>query len=157
MSKTCFQNAQKCVFLGVTPGTPRMVVPSALPLKLICNVTRLWRNLPPPSEIFCVRHWFLVHVLIFLTQNDLVPSAQWRIQTKILRGAKYFDFKRATAFNLGHSLSKHKTTRYARKFWGNMASFPPWLRLCSWPRRDKFLRLVLTMPATTASVKFFRN
>jgi len=32
-----------------------MVVPSALPLKLICDVTRLWRNLPP-SEIFCVRH-----------------------------------------------------------------------------------------------------
>ena len=33
------------------PYSPRMVV-----LKLICDVTRLWRNLPPLSEIFCVRH-----------------------------------------------------------------------------------------------------
>ena len=41
LSKTCFQNAQKCVFLGVIlqtfprgmpPDPPRMVVPSALPL-----------------------------------------------------------------------------------------------------------------------------
>jgi len=29
------------------PGLPRMVVPSALPLKLICDVTRLWRNFAP--------------------------------------------------------------------------------------------------------------
>ena len=65
MSKTCFQNAQKCVFLGVIlqnfpggmpPYPPRIVVPSALPLKLICDVTRVWRNLATPSEIFCVRH-----------------------------------------------------------------------------------------------------
>jgi len=33
-----------------------MVVPSELPLKLICDVTRLWRNLALPSEIFCVCH-----------------------------------------------------------------------------------------------------
>jgi len=39
------------------PQDPRrMVVPSALPLKLICDVTGLWRNLALPSEIFCVRH-----------------------------------------------------------------------------------------------------
>ena len=45
-------------FLGdMPPDPPRMVVPSALPLKLICGVTRLWRNFAPPSEIFCVRHW----------------------------------------------------------------------------------------------------
>jgi len=65
LSKTCFQNAQKCVFLGVilqnfpggmTPDPHRMVVPSTLPLKLICDVTRLWRNLASPSEIFCARH-----------------------------------------------------------------------------------------------------
>jgi len=53
LCKTCFQNAQKCVFLGVilqnfpegmSPDTPRMVVPLALSLKLICNVTWLWRH-----------------------------------------------------------------------------------------------------------------
>ena len=41
---------------GMPPDPPRMVVPSALPLKLICDVTRLLRNFGPPSEIFCVRH-----------------------------------------------------------------------------------------------------
>jgi len=59
LSKTCFQNAQKCVFLGVIlqnfpggmrPDLPRIVVPSALPLKLICDVTRLWRNLALPRK-----------------------------------------------------------------------------------------------------------
>jgi len=47
------QNARKCVFLGVIlqnfPGDmptepPRMVVSSALPLKLFYYVTRLWRH-----------------------------------------------------------------------------------------------------------------
>jgi len=65
LSKTCFQNAPKFVFLGVIlqnfprgmhPDPYRMVVPSALALKLICDVTRLLRNLALPSEIFCVRH-----------------------------------------------------------------------------------------------------
>jgi len=47
-------------------------------------------------------------------------------------GAKYFDFKRATVFCLGHRLSEHKTTRYARN-WGeawSLQPLPPWLRLC---------------------------
>jgi len=44
-------------FRGHAPVHPRMVVPSALPLKLIRDVTRFWRNFAPPSEIFCVRHW----------------------------------------------------------------------------------------------------
>ena len=67
MSKTCFQNAQKCVFLGVilqnfprgmSPDAPRMVVPSALPLKLICDVTRFWRNLAPLGNFLRrLRHW----------------------------------------------------------------------------------------------------
>ena len=42
---------------GGCPRTPRIVLPSALPLMLICDVTRLWQNFAPPSEIFCVRHW----------------------------------------------------------------------------------------------------
>jgi len=59
LSKTCFQNAQRCVFLGVIlqnfpggmpPDPPRMVVSSALPLKLICDVTRLWWNLAPSRK-----------------------------------------------------------------------------------------------------------
>jgi len=85
LSKTCFQNAQKCVFLGVIlqnfPGglaldLPRMVVPSALLLKLICDVTRLWRNLPPLGNFLrtplaisvnfflkTARNWFLFSFL----------------------------------------------------------------------------------------------
>jgi len=60
-----------CVFLGVilqhfpggmSPDTPRMVG-----LNLICDVTPLWRNLPP-SEIFCVRRcwqqWLTVVILV---------------------------------------------------------------------------------------------
>jgi len=67
LSKTCFQNAQKCVFLGVilqnfprgmSPDAPRMVMPSALPLKLICDVTRFWRNLAPLGNFLRrLRHW----------------------------------------------------------------------------------------------------
>jgi len=34
------------------------------------------------------------------------------MQPKTLGRAKYSDFERATAFDLGHRLSKHKTTRY---------------------------------------------
>jgi len=46
LAKTCFQNVQKCVFLGVilqnfpggmSPDSPKMVVPLALPVKLICD------------------------------------------------------------------------------------------------------------------------
>jgi len=42
---------------GMPPDPPRMIVPLALPLKLICDITRLWRNFAPISEIYCVRHW----------------------------------------------------------------------------------------------------
>jgi len=40
---------------GHAPGPPRMVVPSALPPKLICDITRLWRHttvtkLAPPRK-----------------------------------------------------------------------------------------------------------
>ena len=35
---------------GHAPGPPIMAVPSALPLKLICDVTRLWRNLAAPRK-----------------------------------------------------------------------------------------------------------
>jgi len=42
---------------------------------------------------------------------------------------EYFDFRRATVFCVGHRLTKHKTTRYARNF-GGMAPLPPiWLRI----------------------------
>jgi len=42
----------------------------------------------------------------------------------MLQGAKYFDFKQAKLFDLGHRLSKHNTTKYARNF-GAMALLPP--------------------------------
>jgi len=51
------------------------------------------------------------------------PIKQWRSQPKIFApkflGAKSFDYKRATAFCLGHRLSKYKMTRYARNSVGN--------------------------------------
>jgi len=46
-------------------------------------------------------------------------------QPKIWEGPNNFDFKRATAFCLGHRLLKHKTTKYARNFERSMAPFPP--------------------------------
>jgi len=45
-------------------------------------------------------------------------------QPKFWEGAKYFDFKWATVFCLGHRLSKHKMTRYTRNL-GDMATLPP--------------------------------
>jgi len=53
----------------------------------------------------------------------IVRSGQWRCQFQILGGAKYFDFKRATVFSLGHRLSNHKTTRYVRNMGGH-SPFP---------------------------------
>jgi len=50
--------------------------------------------------------------------GSIKHTKQYRTQAKILGGAKYFDFKRATAFGLGDGLSKHKTTRDARKLGG---------------------------------------
>jgi len=40
---------------GHTSRSAGLVVPSALPLKLLCDVTQMWWNFAPPSEIFCVR------------------------------------------------------------------------------------------------------
>jgi len=48
-------------------------------------------------------------------------SRQWRSQPKILRGAKHLT--QATVFGVGHRLSKHETTRYARNL-GGMAPGP---------------------------------
>ena len=35
---------------GMPPDPPRMVVPTALALKLICDVTRLRQNFTPPRK-----------------------------------------------------------------------------------------------------------
>jgi len=42
---------------GMNSDLPRVVVPSALPLKLICDVTRFWWHFVLPLEIFCIHHW----------------------------------------------------------------------------------------------------
>jgi len=68
---------------------------------------------------------------------------QRRNQTKSWGVAKFFGFKRATVFCLGHRLTKHKTTRYAGNLWG---AWPPlatttmltidiicWSSLLQWP------------------------
>jgi len=44
---------------GHSPGPPKMVVPSALPLKLIVTSHDCDETLPPPSEVFCVLHSLL--------------------------------------------------------------------------------------------------
>ena len=74
-----------CVFLGVIlPNFPGGMLPdpsTMVVLKLICDVTRLWRNFAPPSEIFCVRHclyeflFFLFTPLVFTVQKYL--PLQW--------------------------------------------------------------------------------
>jgi len=40
-------------------------------------------------------------------------------------GSKSFDFKRTTVFCLGHRLSNHKMTRYARNFGEGMVPLNP--------------------------------
>jgi len=42
---------------GMNSDLPTVVVPSALPLKLICDVTRFWWHFVLPLEIFCIHHW----------------------------------------------------------------------------------------------------
>ena len=51
---------------GHALGPTRIVVASALSLKLICDATRLWRNFTP-SEIFSVRHWWQPRYCIYDT------------------------------------------------------------------------------------------
>ena len=48
------------------------------------------------------------------------------VATANREGGKSFDFQRATVFCMGHRLSKHKTTRYARNFW-DMAPVKQWI------------------------------
>jgi len=43
-------------------------------------------------------------------------SAYSGVASLIFLGGKYFYFKRAKVFCLGHRLAKHKTTRYVRVF-----------------------------------------
>jgi len=68
-----------------------------------------------------------------LCQTSNVVSTQWFVVTllfsdvaspKVSGEVKYFDFKRATVSGLGHHVSKHKMTRYARIFWGTCPPFP---------------------------------
>ena len=110
MSKTCFQNARKCVFLGVilqnfpgsmSPPPPRMVVPSALPLKLICDVTRLWRNLVSPLGNFLRTPLItVVHQILFKSvcakiepeKSSHEARATWIVTTS-------YDFKCTMAGN----------------------------------------------------------
>lgn len=42
---------------------------------------------------------------------------QWRCQLKILGGARYFDFKRATVFSLGHFSRSTKRQDMLEFFW----------------------------------------
>ena len=59
------------------------------------------------------------------------------------RGAKYFDFKRATVFCSGHCLSKHKMTRYAKNL-GGIASLAP-LSTPMVARKKEKERIVLSL------------
>jgi len=68
------------------PGDPRMVVPSALSLKLIGDVTRLWRNFAHPSESFCVRQSVgLCEGSSFYYGKWFLASVCWCVIMKIFR------------------------------------------------------------------------
>ena len=71
--------------------------------------------------IFCKRYFTTYHTFsIGLMPGEFLShSKQWCSQSKILGGAKYFDFKRATVFVLRHRLSKHKKTKYAVNLGGH--------------------------------------
>ena len=82
------------------PGPPRIVVPSALTLKLICDVTRLWQNFDPPSEYFCVCHCYATvgeynSFPLFCTQISIFSSPMkllfhhTRSQQLLLAGCSY--------------------------------------------------------------------
>ena len=57
------------------PDFPRVVVPSALPLKLICDVTRLCQNLTPLGN-FLRTPLFVVHCLIS-AETTALPVDIW--------------------------------------------------------------------------------
>ena len=65
--------------------------------------------------IFCKRYFTTYHTFsIGLMPGEFLShSKQWCSQSKILGGAKYFDFKQVAVFGWRNRLSKHKTTRCA--------------------------------------------
>jgi len=83
---------------------------------------------------FCLlQYWKLLsHFFSVFSQSflQLPTSGQQRNQPKMW-GGKYFDFRRATCF-VGHCLSKHKTTRYARKLGDADPFASSWIRLFRW-------------------------
>jgi len=52
----------------------------------------------------------VISKMLFLQNRPREVNEVARSHLKIWGGLKYFDFKRATVFCLGHRLSKHKTT-----------------------------------------------
>jgi len=90
----------RCNFAKFSRGHPpdprRMVVPSALPLRLICDVTRLWRNLAPPSEIFCVRRWAYDH--LNFAKNICINYHSWKLVLFNFRGDNARVFQRVSMY-----------------------------------------------------------
>jgi len=66
----------------------------------------------------CVKGW----------RRNKSPTVQVPWPAQIFEEAKYFDFKQTTVFCLGHSFSKHQTTRYAGNSGGGGNG-------SDWPRR----------------------
>jgi len=54
-------------------------------------------------------------ITIYTTTANILDSSV--ASPKILGGAEYIDFERATVYCLGHRLSQHKSTSYARNLW----------------------------------------
>jgi len=65
-----------------------------------------------PHENFLLEFTPRVSIATSITLQ-IVLQRQQCSQPKTL-GGSYFEFKRATVFCLGHRVSKHKTTRYAK-------------------------------------------
>ena len=75
-----------------------------------------------------VKHipWQTYNALISYAHKCLANSVPAQ---NVFVGTTSFDLKRTTVVCLGHRLSKHKMTKYARNLVGAVAPWPP-MRMC---------------------------
>jgi len=112
--------------------------------------------LPSTSELYTAPKFSHVD-LIFHSQDIFTAIAQpdqnWG------RGQICFESKRATVLGLGHRVSKHKTLRYTKIFWGNGPFGPPlgttmFHKALDIEQKSKFGQKKLTLNETNVSLSW---